>query len=67
MNTYITLPCGCKITPTTVIAMCGNHAQQWGCENAERESSYREYVNRMSLACAQASSQVRRMSESTKE
>jgi len=47
MNTYITLPCGCKLTPTTVVAMCLWHSQQWQSENAERERQYRHFVERM--------------------
>ena len=47
MNTYIMLPCGCKLTPTTVVAMCMGHAQQWHCENIQREGEYHNWVQRM--------------------
>ena len=61
--TSIILPCGCEITETTVLAMCGRHAQALYCKKVEHESRYREYVNALSLACAEASSAVRRGAE----
>lgn len=61
MAEYITLPCGCKITDTTVLAMCMGHHQQLHFQKATREASYNSYYRLMD----QAASSGRRSGESS--
>lgn len=61
MKDYITLPCGCKINPTTVVAMCIGHHQQFHFDQIQRQGEYANWVNRMNDL---AGSPVRRSGES---
>ena len=43
MSNYIILPCGCRITETHVLGMCGAHVMELHQKNVEHEKRYSYY------------------------
>jgi hypothetical protein len=43
MSNFIVLPCGCRITETHVLGMCGTHVMELHQKNVEHEKRYSYY------------------------
>lgn len=50
MSEFIILPCGCRITETHVLGMCGAHVMQLHAKKVERETRYNHYRRLMDMA-----------------
>jgi hypothetical protein len=44
---YVQLPCGCKITPTTVLAMCDPHFVEFRGIVLKREIEWQKVMEKM--------------------
>lgn len=46
MSNYLELPCGCKITMLSLVAICSEHYQQLVQLNIERQKAHAEFVRK---------------------
>lgn len=54
MTATITLPCGCELTASSVVAMCMQHVHELRRAELKAEADYREYLDKFRTGIADA-------------